>query len=235
MLRRTTRSAILLLAFSGLLAGVASAQPVLPTQDFDLDLHKQLRPNSGSVTVESPDVLANNTWYIAKVRGTASFVKPSMWTHPRLRNGKPAVVCGTPSASPIYDSPGAPTGQVGVDPEVMFAQVMREKLCQKDPTPRTTRLFEIRPKHIWRHPTAIDGRYASPRPDHTYSYAIKGLGARAQFRELDLPTNDNYGSFHISLRPATFADCASGHWRNFDDENGQRAFASGIACVDRLP
>jgi hypothetical protein len=235
MLRRTSRSAACLLALSGLLAGVAGASTsAAPSQDFTLDMYKSVKPNQGSVDVSSPEVLTTNKWYIAQVRGTVSFVKPSMWTRPHLTNGKPLVVCGTPEASPLLNSAGAETGRVGVDPEVMFAQVMRAKLCKDDKTPRTTRLFEVRPKNIWRHPTPLDGRHWIARADHTYSYAIKGLGAKAQFRQLDRPTNDNYGSFHITLRPATTADCAGTRWKNFDNENGRSAFANGIACAYRI-
>lgn len=234
MLRRTSRTAVCLLALSGLLAGVSSASTsAVSSQAFTLDMFRQLNPNEGSVDVESPDVLTNNKWYIAQVRGTVSFVKPSMWTHPRLKNGRPAVVCGTPEASPLFNSAGAQTGKVGVDPEVMFAQVMRARLCNDDPTPRTTRLFQVRPKNIWRHPTPLDGRHSIARPDHTYSYAIRGRGTRARFREIDRPTSDNYGSFHISLRRATIADCSGTQWKNFEDENG--GFSSGIACALRLP
>jgi hypothetical protein len=234
MLRRTSRSAVGLLALSGLLASVASAQPVAPRQDFSLDMYKSVKPNAGSVNAESPADLVKGRWYVAQVHGTVSFVKPSMWTHPRLKNGKPAVVCGTVEASPLFNSAAAQTGKVGVDPEVMFAQVMRSKLCEKDPTPRTTRLFEVLPKHVWRHPTPLDGRHSIARPDHTYSYAIKGLGAKAQFRELDSPTNDNYGSFHISLREATPADCVGNQWKNFENENGRPTFGNGIVCAVRV-
>jgi hypothetical protein len=236
MLRRTSRSAVCLLALSGLLAGVASANiSTAPSQELTLDMYRLLKPNQGSVDVESPGVLAKNTWYIAQVRGTASFVKPSMWTHPHLTNGKALVVCGTPEAAPLLNPASPLTGKVGVDPEVMFSQVMRAKPCKDDRTPRTTRLFEVRPKNVWRHPTPLDGRHSIARPDHTYSYAIKGLGVAAKFREVDRPTNDNYGSFHISLRQATTADCAGTRWKNFEDENGRSMFRTGILCATHVP
>jgi hypothetical protein len=242
MLRPISRTFIVLRAVAGLLAlgallaGFASATtPSAANQDFYLNMHKQLRPGSGSVTTKSPAALTAGTWYVAHVRGTASFVKRSMWTHPRLRHGKTAVVCGMPELSPISNAPGAETGRVGFDPEVMFAQVMRTKDCRDDPTPRTTRLFEIMPKHVWRHPTPLDGRHSIARVDHTYTYAIKGLGVRAEFREVDRPTDDNYGSFHIVLRTATAADCSQSQWKNYASENGVAAFGNVAACVAGLP
>jgi hypothetical protein len=220
-----------------LLAATAIAKPAPPvadTQDVVLGFKKNSNPNSGSVGVTSPGSLAAGAWYVAEVQGTGSYHKPSMWLHPRTASGKPAVVCGTPEAAPLFNTSGAPTGKVGFDPETMFARVTKAKTCANDPLPRTTRRFQVNPAHVWRHPTPLTGRQTTPSADHRYEYAIKGVGVPVGFRQLDAPTYDNYGAFHIHLRRATDADCAGGRWRNFEDENGQHGFTSAANCEAAL-
>jgi GT2 family glycosyltransferase len=232
MISRTLRILLASGVVAALAAATAGATP--SNQAFSLDLLKTHHANAGSVDVKSPHKLTNGTWYVAGVQGTASYVKPSMWTHPTLRHHRPAVVCGTPESAPMFGSPDGGTGRVGFDPETMFAQIMRPSKCAADPTPRTTRRFQINPRHIWRHPTPLDGRHSGPRPDHAYAYAVKGLGVRAGFRVLDRPTSDNYGVLHIVIRPAVTGDCSGAQWRNFDDENGHPGFATMSACQAAL-
>jgi hypothetical protein len=208
--------------------------PVANNQDFYFDLNQTHHAKKGSVTGSSPKSLASGAWYVVSVQGTASFSKPSQWIHPKKRHGRPAVVCGTPEAAPLFPSPFAATGQVGFDPETMFARITRAGRCAADPLPRTTRRFEIAPGHIFRHPTPLDGRHTSPTPDHAYNYAFQGLGKPLDLREVDRPTFDNYGRFHLVIRPATAADCAGTQYKAFATSLGSQAFPSAAACTTAL-
>jgi hypothetical protein len=234
-----TRVLIVAAAISALLgAGGAEAKkpppPVADSQDFYFDLNQTSHARHGSVTASSPGSLADGAWYVVQVQGTASFSKPSQWIHPKKRHGGPAVVCGTPEDAPVFPSPYAATGKVGFDAETMFARITRSKNCADDPLPRTTRRFQVSPKHIFRHPTPLEGRQATPVTDHAYSYPVQGLGVPLALRELDRPTYDNYGRFHVVIRRAGDADCTGVGWRSFATENGERAFTGEAACEAAL-
>jgi hypothetical protein len=208
--------------------------PVADSQSFYFDLNQTHKARKGSVTDQSPSSLGNGVWYVANVQGTASFSKPSQWLHPKKRHGRPAVVCGTPEDAPLFPSPFAATGKVGFDPETMFARITRAGRCAKDPLPRTTRRFQISGKSIYRHPTPLIGRQTVPSADHAYDYAVKGRGGPLQVREIDRPTYDNYGRFHIVIRRAVDADCAGTQYRTFVSDLGTRAFANVAACEAAL-
>lgn len=234
-----TRVLIATTAITALLgiAGGALAKPPPPVaanQDFYFELNQTNHAKRGSVTGTSPNSLAAGTWYVAQVQGTASFSKPSQWIHPKKRHGRTAVVCGTPEDAPLFPSPFAATGKVGFDPETMFARITRAGKCAADPLPRTTRRFEIAPGHVFRHLTPLDGRHTAPTPDHTYHYAFQGLGGPLNLREVDRPTFDNYGRFHIVIRPATDGDCTGSQWRTFARSLGQQAFTNEVACEAAL-
>lgn len=208
--------------------------PVADNQDFFFDLNQTSHSRRGSVTMAAPGSVAAGMWYVAEVQGTASFSKPSQWIRPKKRHGHPAVVCGTPEVAPMFPSPYAATGKVGFDPETMFARITKAQKCLGDPLPRTTRRFQINPGHVFRHLTPLTGRQATPAGDHAYAYPFQGLGGRVLFREIDRPTFDNYGRFHIVIRPATAGDCAGAQWRAFAGEDGARSFASEGACEAAL-
>jgi hypothetical protein len=208
--------------------------PVSDSQSFFFDLNQTHHARKGSVTGSSPGSLANGAWYVATVQGTASFSKPSQWIHPKKRHGRPAVVCGTPEAAPLFPSPFAATGKVGFDPETMFARITRAGRCAQDPLPRTTRRFQISAAHVYRHPTPLNGRQTVPSADHAYNYAVKGRGGPLLLREVDRPTFDNYGRFQITIRRAVDADCAGTQYRTFVSDLGTRAFADEAACAAAL-
>jgi hypothetical protein len=191
-------------------------------------------PQSLTLKLSSPHAtfngrLTGGRWYILTAAGTGSYFKPGMWTHPLLRHHKPGIVCGTPEAAPMFPTTGA-TGKVGVDPETMFARLTTRRLCRNDPLPRTSRRFQINNGSGYRHPTTLTGRYTIPRRDHTYSYAIHGLGRRVSVRVRDNIASDNYGAFHLTLRLAVPADCAARQWRNFYNSAGNMMFVSQAAC-----
>src|SRR6202000_2805099 len=96
--------------------------------------------------------------------------------------------------------------------------------CASDPSPRTTRRFQVSNGVDTYHPTPIDGRYTTPRPDHTYTYAVPGANKKVGFQELDSPVYDNYGEFRISTRQAYAPDCAGRAWHNFLYADGLQAF-----------
>jgi hypothetical protein len=234
-----TRVLIATAAITALLgAGGAAAHqaplPVSDNQSFSFDLNQTSHARHGSVTSSSPGSLAAGAWYVAQVQGTASFSKPSQWLHPKKRHGRPAVVCGTPEDAPLFPSPFAATGKVGFDPETMFARITKTKKCSADPLPRTTRRFQINPKHTFFHPTPLDGRHTTPAADHSYAYPFQGLGVPLRLRQIDRPTYDNYGRFRVVIRRAVDADCAGVQWRSFATEHGTRAFADGAACEAAL-
>lgn len=191
-------------------------------------------PQSLTLKLSSPHAsfhgrLTGGKWYIVTASGTGSYFKPGMWTHPILRHRRPGIVCGTPESAPMFPTPGV-TGKVGVDPETMFARLTTSRRCRQDPLPRTSRQFVINNGSGSRHPTTLTGRYTVPRADHTYSYAIHGLGRGLSVRVRDRIASDNYGAFHVTLRLAVPADCANRQWRNFYNSAGNMMFADQAAC-----
>ncbi|HET6508481.1 MAG TPA: hypothetical protein VFG42_16925 [Baekduia sp.] len=208
--------------------------PVSDAQSFYFDLNQTHHPKKGSVQMSSPGSLADNVWYVVTAQGTASFSKPSQWVHPKRRHGRPAVVCGTPEAAPMFPSPYAATGKVGFDPESMFARIAGARKCGKDTLPRTTRRFQLSGRSRYHHPTPLIGRQSTPTATHAYDYPELGRGGPLQLREIDLPTYDNYGRFKITTRRATDADCAGTQYRAFTDDHDRRAFATEAACEAAL-
>jgi hypothetical protein len=208
--------------------------PVSDTQSFYFDLNQTHHPKKGSVKGSSPGSLAEGAWYIVTAQGTASFSKPSQWVHPKKRHGRPAIVCGTPEATPLFPSPFAATGEVGFDPESMFARVTTNRKCGKDALPRTTRRFQLAGRSTFHHPTPLIGRQTTPSATHSYDYPELGRGLPLQVREIDLPTYDNYGRFKVTTRRATDADCTGTQYRAFTDDHDRRAFTTEAACEAAL-
>lgn len=232
-----TRVLTAALAVTALTATAAVAHPgpsVVDNQSFYFDLNQTHHAHKGSVTGQSPAALANNVYYVVTAQGTASFSKPSQWLYPKKRRGRPAVVCGTPEAAPMFNSPFAATGQVGFDPEVMFARVTGARRCGHDTLPRTTRRFQLSGKNVFHHPTPLNGRQSTPSADHSYNYPELGRGGPLQIREVDVPTYDNYGRFKVTTRRAVDADCAAGGYRAFTNDRDRRAFADQGACEAAL-
>jgi len=209
------------------LAATAAVMLVPAASAITLPQSLTLKLNSPHATFNGR--LTGGKWYIVTAAGTGSYFKPGMWTHPILRHRRPGIVCGTPESAPLFPTPGA-TGKVGVDPETMFARLTTRRRCRQDPLPRTSRQFVINNGSGYRHPTTLTGRYTVPRPDHTYSYAIHGLGRGLSVRIRDRIASDNYGAFHVSLRLAVAADCANRQWRHFYNSAGQMMFADQASC-----
>ena len=214
-------------ALAMLALAVTAAVTLAPAASASLPQTIMLNLSGYHVTFH--DRLVGGKWYILTASGTGSYFKPGLWTHPILHHHRPGVVCGTPESAPMFPTLGA-TGKVGVDPETMFARVTTRRRCQRDPLPRTSRRFQLNNGSGYRHPTTLTGRYTTPRPDHTYSYAIHGLGRRLRARVLDDIKPDNYGAFRLTLRLAVPADCAHRQWRNFNNSAGRSMFASQAAC-----
>lgn len=210
-----------------------AALTLVPAASASLPLPQSLTLKLNSPRATFTGRLTGGKWYVLTAAGTGSYFKPGMWTHPILHHHRLGVVCGTPEAAPMFPTPGA-TGKVGVDPETMFARLTTRRRCKQDPLPRTSRRFVINNGSGYRHPTTLTGRYTVPRSDHTYSYAIHGLGRRLSVRVRDQIASDNYGAFHLTLRAAVPADCASRQWRNFYNSAGNPMFASQAACEAAL-
>lgn len=181
--------------------------------------------------------LRSGHWYVVTAAGTASFFKPSMWTSPTARwrwFHVRAIICGTPEAAPMFPTPGA-TGKVGFDAETLFARPATRRSCRRDPSPHTSRRFQLDNGGGFRHPTTLTGRYSVPRGDHTYSYPIRGLGKKLIVRVRDWPFWwDNYGALQLTLRKAEDADCAGSQWRNFTTKWGSQVFDDQAECEAAL-
>jgi hypothetical protein len=209
-----------------LLALAVPATAQAETLNFDL----RQSPKSAT-TFEYHD------WYVVTVAGTGSFHKPSVWAHPdrifKSSSSKRAVICGTPEAAPMFNSPNA-TGKVGFDAETIFARPVAEDVCDAESSPRPTRRFEIHNGVAWFHPTPIDGRHVTPNANHTYSYALRGEGTRMGFRMRDDPVSDNYGRFKVQIRRANANDCANGQWIHFTFGFYEVRPASEADCVAQV-
>lgn len=217
--------ATLALAATAALLLVPAASAITLPQSLTLKLSSPRATFNGRLT--------GGKWYILTASGTGSYFKPGLWTHPILHHHRLGVVCGTPESSPMFPTPGA-TGKVGVDPETMFARLTTRRRCLRDPLPRTSRRFVINNGSGYRHPVTLTGRYTIPRRDHTYSYAIHGLGRGLRVRVRDFISWDNYGAYHLTLRAAVPADCASRQWHNFVNSAGRQMFADQAACEAAL-
>lgn len=221
--------ATLALAATAALLLVPAASAITLPQSLTLKLSSPRATFNGRLT--------GGKWYVLTASGTGSYFKPGMWTHPilhgRHHHVRLGVVCGTPESAPMFPTPGA-TGKVGIDPETMFARITTRRRCRSDPLPRTSRRFVINNGSGYRHPVTLTGRYTIPRPDHTYSYAIHGLGWRLRVRVRDQIAWDNYGAFHLTLRAAVPADCARRQWHNFVNSAGNPMFANQAACEAAL-
>jgi len=213
--------ATLALAATAALLLVPAASAITLPQSLTLKLSSPRATFNGRLT--------GGTWYVLTASGTGSYFKPGLWTHPILHHHRLGVVCGTPESAPMFPTPGA-TGKVGVDPETMFARLTTRRRCTHDPLPRTSRRFVINNGSGYRHPTTLTGRYTTPRRDHTYSYAIHGLGRALRVRVRDHISWDNYGAYHLTLRAAVPADCANRQWRNFYNSAGNPMFADQATC-----
>jgi hypothetical protein len=220
-----------LAAVAAALISLALAPAVAQAESLTLDMRQSARPKAQTKMVW-------RDWYVVTVQGTGSFHYASLWNQPSRLWKNPgkrkAVICGTPEAAPMFPSPGTKSGPVGFDAETLFARPVEDKTCAADPTPRTTRRFELNDGLRWYHPTTLSGRYSAPRADHTYSYAVFGEGHRPTFRVRDSPVYDNYGQFKIELRTAFKHDCFNRQWRNFLYPWGGDAFASEAECVEAI-
>jgi hypothetical protein len=196
-------------------------------------LPQTLTLNLSSPRATFSDKLASGKWYVVTASGTGSYFKPAQWANPVLRHHRRGIVCGTPESAPMFPTAG-PTGPVGVDPETMFARLTTRRRCTHDPLPRTSRRFQLNNGNGFRHPTTLSGRYTTPRRDHIYSYPVLGLRRRLSVRVKDRVSWDNYGAFHVTLRLATDADCASRQWHNFVNSAGTQVFADQAACEAAL-
>jgi hypothetical protein len=189
-----------LLASALLTAVLAGAPAHAAGEQLILDVRQGAQLGAaGPVTTATP--LAAGQPYVAIVSGTVS-------TWPRA-NWLTGPVCGAPEAAPMYPTPSVANGPVGFDAETIFA-VPRDA-----PFPGVPCLPSTVPFHVFTYQTMglqmdagggfagvvpAGGPYRTPRPDHTYTYAITGAGAPLRIRFADQPLDDNYGLLHIEVR-----------------------------------
>lgn len=172
-------------------------------------------PYAGPLQTER---LTRNVPYRVAVRGTFSLFS---------RDEIKGPICGRTEPRPIYPSKGRPNGAVVADAEFLFADV--SKNCSKRPKALTASTFQLKTSTAYRRPTPIGGVGDAPKPNHSYTYAVKGAGKLARFRLADSFTKDNYGRLRITIARARARDCANNGFTNwkFVDE------ASCVAATKR--
>jgi hypothetical protein len=174
-----------------------------PTAKLTLDSFGALKKHSKTRFVrdvaKTPGLLRGIP-YVATVRGTYSGWRREQYT------AKGAVVCGKPERRPLFPTPGAPNGRVGLDPQFAFATPVGGD-CTKISLPASQARFQINAQGKYRYPAPLRPLTA-PSASHAYRYPILGTGAAARFRIPDPFPLDNYGRFVIKVKRATAGDCA---------------------------
>ncbi len=151
--------------------------------------------------------------YKVAVRGTFS-----LFSREEIRGS----ICGTPEPKPIYASRGRPNGPVVADAEFLFADVSRN--CGRRPNAQTASTFQLKTAAAYVNATPIGGVGDAPKPNHAYTYAVKGAGKLAHFRLIDDFTKDNYGRLRITITRARAANCAGLGFANWK-------YATEAECV----
>src|SRR3954452_21650218 len=108
----------------------------------------------GPVTTKKK--LNDNQYFVALVRGTASFYRPGLWEGQDI-----FVVCGTPEASPIPPSPGAAATKAGTDVETVFASPVFGGCGNFHPPIHFTN-FQIDTGSVFSHVEPLGGPFSSP-------------------------------------------------------------------------
>lgn len=171
-------------------------------------------------TTQSSFKLAKADWYVATVSGTMSYWAPINYSKPQ-RPYK--IVCGTPEGAAQYSGSRGGNGPVGLDAEFLFSRPWTKNACTRAHLPTHWSNFQASTGGGWAHPQILGGVPSAPTPDHTYSYVLLGRNQPVQFRLTDIYYRDNYGALHISLRPATTADCTQ-YYSSF-------GFPAAAACT----
>jgi len=226
-MKRCLLGAALAASFALLACGSALADP--PTSE-SLTLDTYSAANNGAAgPVSSVGTLAANTLYVVKVQGTWSAWAPILWTGTLY----PAIVCGTPEAAPMFPSPaGYQTGPVGVDAETIWAGIERYS-CTKVPPSEYTG-FQMNLGNGFFHYEPYTGATNTPSADHSYTYVLMGQGAPISFEQVDNPTSDNYGEYHITVTLGT-ETCKKGGWQSYGVFKNQGDCVSYFATDGRNP
>ncbi len=202
------RTLLCLVTALAMLAVPAAAE----ARTFFFDTHDRTRgSHSGPKLTER---LTRGKPYLIEVKGTFSLFGAAEY---RQR------LCGAPEPKPQYRSRRSANGPVGADAVFLFADLARN--CERNRNRLRFTTFE----------TSIDGRRyrdlvpaggapQGPRPDHTYTFAVVGVGKIVRFRVFDRFPADNYGRLRIRIRPARATDCANNQFRNF-------GYADEASCV----
>jgi hypothetical protein len=171
----------------------ATPRPVVPPSG-STTLNSYSR---GSIpTAETSFNLPKGVWYVATVSGTVSYYSPINYTKPQPPY---KIVCGAPQTGS--------QGPVGLDAEFTFARPWTRSKCQRAHLPIHWDNFQASTGSAWAHPKTLGPVPSAPTSNHTYNYVLLGRNKPAQFRLTDIYYRDNDGKLHISVRPATAADC----------------------------
>lgn len=138
--------------------------------------------------------------YVVRISGTISIWPPAGW-NAGLR-------CGTAEPFPMTPSPGRPNGEVGVDPETVFAVATPPEgtTCAELGLPRSYRsvysggLYADTGSGLARL-QPYDGLHTAPTPDHSYAYDVYGQGVPLQIRFIAKRSRDDYGVFTVDITP----------------------------------
>ena len=224
LMKRVVRLTFAALAPLGLLtAGAAAANPNSGTGTAVLNSYSTAHTGYSHVA-KSTNKLAQGTWYVATVSGTISYYERQWYTKhdlPEWWN----VECGKPDSYPMFGPSKGGRWPVGQDAEFVFARPWVKWRCQNEPFPQVWVNFQANAGSGWSHPQILGAIPTMPTRNHTYKYVLQGMNQEAKFRLVDGDTTDNYGDLHISLRPATTADCSN--YSSF-------GFASETACQSAL-
>jgi hypothetical protein len=197
-----------LVATASLVAVLAAVPARAAAEQLVLDLRQGAQLGAaGPVSTAQP--LTAGQPYVVTVSGTVSTWPRANW----LRGH----VCGAPESAPMYPTPRVANGPVGFDADTIYA-VPRDA-----PFPGVPCVPSTIPFHVFAYQTMglqmdsgagfaaatpVGGPYSAPRADHTYAYAITGVGAPLRIRFADQPLDDNYGLLHIEVRPRMPCDDA---------------------------
>jgi hypothetical protein len=212
-------AALACVAAVGALPTQAGAAPA-PISNLVLNAYRAgSGPNSKSVASHSR--LASNGLYVATIQGTVSYYAAINYLDIQVPW---KAMCGAPASAPMFSAPGG-SGPVGNDAEFIFAQPTKLASCTGQHLPAHWTNLQVNVGAGWSHPNALSlGALNAPTASHSYEYPLIGRHKPASFRLVDPDTQDDYGSFHISIRRAVSGDCTGQKYKAF-------AFGTVQACV----
>jgi hypothetical protein len=184
------------------------------TETLYLDSHDLVEDGAaGPVSTVKP--LQANRYYLVAVSGTYSD-----WTAAEWLAGPG---CGKYESGPMFPTPGATNGRVGIDAETVFAGPPNTFACRSATVPRHFTEFKIDTGAGPVHREPLFGPFSKPSPWHTYFYLLKGEGTAASFKFSlgDFPLADNYGRLKIFVRGSDKDDCKNDGWRDFGSYKNQ--------------